>query len=337
MDRPPSMADVAARAGVSHQTVSRVLNDHPNVRPETRDRVLAAIDDLGYRRNRAARALATARSSTIGILSVGGAYFGPQSTVLAIEVAARSAGYFVSVSSLDGYDSRSAALALDHLMDQGVDGVVVVAPLNDVTQVITEAEWRVPVVVIGTPAHLESPAPVRYVHVDQRLGAQRATEHLIDLGHRRIDHVSGPPGWFDATEREVGWRLTLRAAGVDGDVVPAGDWSAARGYEVGCTIAARIADGRGPSAVFAANDYLAIGLLRAFWERGLCVPDDVSVVGFDDLQSSAYYIPALTTVRQPFAAVGAAAVDALLGTPTGDQNAFAPEIVVRSSTAPPGG
>lgn len=221
-NRPPSMADVAARAGVSHQTVSRVLNEHPNVRQETRERVLAAIEDLGYRRNRAARALATARSSTIGILTVGSAYFGPQSTILAVEVAARAAGYFVSVSSLDGYGARSASLALDHLMDQGVDGVVVVAPLDDVTRVIADAEWRVPVVVIGTPAHLEHTTAVRSVHVDQRLGAQRATEHLLGLGHRRIDHVSGPAGWFDAAEREQGWREALANAGAGGDVVPGG-------------------------------------------------------------------------------------------------------------------
>lgn len=330
------MADVAALAGVSHQTVSRVLNDHPNVREETRERVLEAIGRLGYRRNRAARALVTARTSTIGILTVGSEFFGPQSTVLAVEAAARARGYFVSVTSLDGYDVDSALVALNHLVDQGVDGVVVVAPLEHVTRAIDEAALNIPVVVVAARTDAPAADAVQYVYVDQRDGARQATEHLLGLGHRAIVHVSGPIGWFDAAERLRGWREAMGDAGCEAVEAAAGDWFAASGFDVGGGLVEKVRSGA-VTAVFAANDYLAIGLLRAFWEAGLKVPEDVSVVGFDDLQSSAYYIPALTTVRQPFAEVGRAALAALLdgaSTP-GEPPVLAPSLVPRGSSAPP--
>nr|WP_308425376.1 LacI family DNA-binding transcriptional regulator [Zhihengliuella salsuginis] len=334
--RPPSMADVAGVAGVSHQTVSRVLNGLPNVREGTRERVLEAIDQLGYRRNRAARALVTARTSTIGILTVGSEFFGPQSTVLAVEAAARARGYFVSVTSLERYDADSALVALNHLVDQGVDGVVVVAPLELVTEAIDDAALSLPMVVVAARPDVPAADPVQYVFVDQRSGARQATDHLLGLGHRRIVHVSGPVGWFDAAERLRGWRESMAAAGCDAVEAAAGDWFAASGFEVGTRLARQVSAGEA-TAVFAANDYLAIGLLRAFWEAGLSVPDDVSVVGFDDLQSSAFFIPALTTVRQPFAEVGRTALAALLdgADAPGAPHVLTPSLVVRGSTGAP--
>ncbi|MGX1750100.1 LacI family DNA-binding transcriptional regulator [Glutamicibacter protophormiae] len=334
--RPPSMADVAVVAGVSHQTVSRVLNDHPNVRPGTRRRVLEAIEQLGYRRNRAARTLATSHSSIVGILTVGSEFFGPQSTVLAIEAAARSRGYFVTVTALDRYDVRTSMAALNHLIDQGVDGVVVVAPFEKITDAIDAADLKVPVVVVAARTAVPDGDPARYVYVDQREGARQATRHLLALGHRKIAHVSGPTGWFDAVERKIGWREEMTAAKAPAIEVPAESWLSPSGYEAGQRLVEQVRAGE-VTAVFAANDYLAIGLLRAFWEGGLSVPQDVSVAGFDDLQVSNYLIPALTTVRQPFEEVGQAALNELLSPAEGKMppRVTAPTMVIRASTAPP--
>ena len=339
--RPPAMSDVAARAGVSHQTVSRVLNDHPSVRAETRERVLDAIRELGYRRNSAARALVTARSTTVGVLTTGSAHFGPASTVLATEAALRGEGYFVSTSSLAGDDSHSAAQALGLLVDQGVDGVVAVAPADGVARVIDELRAPCPVVVIAARRDIPETTRDQYVSVDQYRGAKLATDHLLDLGHTHLVHLAGPTSWFDAVERKAAFKAQTKARGATGDIVDARGWSARSGYELGLSLAAAAKRPGGPTGFFASNDLIAMGLLRAFWDRGLRVPEDVSVVGFDDIEGAAYLVPALTTVRQPFEAVGRAAVSALLdawAVQADDElprvaAVIAPELVVRGSTA----
>ena len=339
--RPPAMSDVAARAGVSHQTVSRVLNDHPSVRAETRDRVLAAIAELGYRRNSAARALVTARTTTVGVLTSGSTHFGPASMVQAIEIALRREGYYVTTASLDSLDRASAAQALERLVDQGVEGVVAVAPIEDVARVIDDLRPSCPVVVAAARHDLPADVVARYVYADQQLGARVATEHLLGLGHRHLLHLAGPAGWFDARERTAAFLETAEAAGARAEVLEAADWSAARGYELGKEVAPRVLAGEGPTAFFTGNDLMAIGLVRGLWESGVRVPDDVSVVGYDDIEGSAYLVPALTTVRQPFEAVGEAAVRALLAAwqPASSREpqvaVMPPELVVRGSTAPP--
>ncbi|ROS76669.1 LacI family transcriptional regulator [Cellulomonas sp. PhB143] len=332
------MADVAQVAGVSHQTVSRVLNGHPSVRPQTRARVLAAIESLGYRRNSAARALVTSRSATIGVVTTGSPLYGPTSTLFAIERAARDAGYFVSVAALASYDGEAMRTVLEHLMSQGVEGIVVIAPQDDVAAAVDSFSSPVPVVLV---AAREGAGTGLEVAVDQRAGARLATEHLVSLGHERIMHLSGPDDWFDARERVLGWRDAMADAGLGtAGLLAAGDWSAERGYRSGLGLADRTGAAR-PTAVFAGNDQLALGLLRAFWERGVRVPDDVSVVGFDDVEGAAYLVPALTTVRQPFDELGRECLDVLVAA-LGDvavarDVAIAPRLVVRSSTAPPTG
>ncbi len=338
--RRPAMADVAQRAGVSHQTVSRVLNDHPSVRPETRERVLAAIAELGYRRNRAARALATARTTTVGVLTSGNAHFGPASTVLATESALSREGYFVTTSALGSYDAAAAVGALERLVDQGVEGIVAVCPLVDVAYAIDELDPPCPVVVVAARRDEQGARRGRYVYADQYRGGREATEHLLGLGHTNLVHIAGPERWFDARERAAAFRDVTAAHGAQARVVHVRGWSARRGYDLGHALAEEIRRPGGPTAVFAANDLIAIGLMRALWEHGLRVPDDVSVVGFDDVEGSAYLVPALTTVRQPFAALGEAAVDALLEAWAAPDAAtlavtaavIAPELVVRGST-----
>lgn len=339
--RRPSMADVAAHAGVSHQTVSRVLNGHAYVRPSTRDRVLAAIEAVGYRRNHAARALATARTATVGVLTAASTHFGPASTVLAIEAAARSAGFFVSVGTLTSDDAASARAVLDQLLAQGVDGMIVVAPLEEVAGLIDAADPSVPVVVVAARPDVPADAASRYVYVDQRGGAEQAVAHLRALGHERIVHVAGPGAWYDASQRADAFAAAMRADGLEPRIEPAGGWAARDGYAAGVRIVAQLRAAGAPTAIFAANDYLAMGLLRVFWDRGLRVPDDVSVVGFDGIEGSDFLVPALTTVRQPFARLGAAATRALLDAWSGDAAAggvvsvIPPELVVRDSTSAP--
>jgi DNA-binding LacI/PurR family transcriptional regulator len=326
------MSDVAALAGVSHQTVSRVLNDHPSVLPATRQRVLDAITELGYRRNLAARALVTRRSGTIGVLGSGSALFGPTSTLIAIERAAREAGLFVSVATLSRWDAGDVVGVLDHFMTEGVDGVVVVAAHDDAVEAVRAFETSVPVVMVG-PVGL--PAPLLSVAVDQYQGGRQAVRHLLDLGHTHVTHIAGPLDWLDARRRLEGWRDELAAAGVEAGDPVHGDWSADRGYEVGQKLAA----GTLPTAVFAANDQLALGLLRAFAEAGLRVPDDVSVVGFDDVDGSAYFYPPLTTVRQDFVALGTRCLEVLLsaiaGVETEASGLIGTRLVVRATTGSP--
>jgi DNA-binding LacI/PurR family transcriptional regulator len=335
------MTDVAAVAGVSHQTVSRVLNAHPSVRGETRERVLAAIEELGYRRNSAARALATARSATLGVVTTGSALFGPTSTLVAVEGAARDEGYFVSVATLRAHDAAEMHQVLEHLMAQGVEGIVVIAPQDDVAAAVESFRAPVPVVVVAALEHDgDAPPATLSLAVDQRRGARLATEHLLDLGHRDVVHVAGPQDWFDARERAAGWREALEARGLAPTRPRVCSWSAEDGYAAGRDLAEAVVAGEGPTAVLAGNDQLALGILRALWERGLSVPGDVSVVGFDDVAGAAYFVPPLTTVRQPFGTLGARCVAMVLAALAGEPveaARIAPELVVRSSTGAPRG
>ena len=329
------MSDVAALAGVSHQTVSRVLNDHPSVRPETRARVLDAIATLGYRRNIAARTLVTRRSGTVGVITSGSALFGPTSTLIAVEHAARDRGLFVSVATVVEFAGDAVHRALEHFMAQGVDGVVVIAAQDGALAAVRDFDAPVPVVVVG-PRELP-PGSVHPVAVDHYLGARLATRHLLELGHTAVAHLAGPQDWVEGRERVRGWRDEMLAAGLPAPEPIPGDWSAGRGYQVGREL---VAARRLPTAVFAANDQLALGLVHAVTEAGLRVPQDVSLVGFDDIDGSAHFSPPLTTVRQEFEALGRVCLrmlgSAIDGEPVRPE-VIEPHLVVRASTGHPAG
>ncbi|WP_121162778.1 LacI family DNA-binding transcriptional regulator [Micromonospora pisi] len=329
------MADVARLAGVSHQTVSRVLNHHPNVRPETRDRVLAAISELSYRRNALARGLVRRRSRVLGVVSFDTTLFGPASTLYGIERAARAAGYWVSIATLERIDRAGVLAAVDALAEQSVEGVIIIAPQLEAAGALHSLPAGLPAVAVE--AGLDGGAPV--VGVDQVAGARLAVEHLLALGHRTVWHIAGPPDWLEARDRVEGWRAALRDAGRPVPAMIAGDWSARSGYAAGQALAQQ-AD---VTAVFAANDQMALGLLRALHERGVRVPGEVSVVGFDDIPEAEFLIPPLTTVRQDFDEVGRRSMAALLRLleladgpdTTSEVAAVAPTLVERGSTAPP--
>jgi DNA-binding LacI/PurR family transcriptional regulator len=330
-DRPraPNIHDVARESGVSYQTVSRVLNEHPRVLPQTRERVLAAIETLGYRPNQAARALVTNRSRTIGVIMSHTANYGPSTSVTAIEQAAKEAGYRLSITSLASSESSSIKAALDYLLTQSVEALVVLAPQVRVLEAIKELSVTVPLVTLQS-----STVDVHSTSIDQVAGARLATKHLIELGHTEILHISGPQDWIEAEARMQGYLAELNDADLRTRAPILGDWTAHFGYYAGLELL-RFRDF---SAVFAANDQMALGFMHACREAGLDVPGDVSVVGFDDIPEAAHFHPPLTTVRQNFAEIGRRAVSLLLAELQGDGDlhdgeAVQPDLIVRRSTA----
>ncbi|TQS16666.1 LacI family DNA-binding transcriptional regulator [Microbispora hainanensis] len=331
-ERPKAavMEDVAELAGVSAMTVSRVLNAPEKVRPETRARVLAAVRELDYRPNSAARVLVTGRSGVLGVVCFDTTLYGPASTLFGIEQAARDSDYLVSIASLPALNRSWITRGIDRLRSQSVDGVIVVAPHESAAEGLRHLPQGLPVVDVGGGTDLPVPVPV--AAVDQHAGAARATRHLLSLGHRTVWHLSGPPNWIDASGRVAGWRSALEAEGREVPEPLVGDWTAHSGYEIG----KRLAREPDVTAVFVANDHMAMGVLRALREAGRRVPDDVSVVGFDDVPEAAYFWPPLTTVRQNFGEVGRQAfqllLDRIAGVEGEARRMVEPELVVREST-----
>jgi DNA-binding LacI/PurR family transcriptional regulator len=325
------MVDVARLAGVSHQTVSRVLNGHPNVSPETRAGVLAAIRDLGYRPNAAARTLVTGRTNTLGVISFDTTLYGPASMLYGIERAAHP-GYTVMIASLPGFDRRSLPEAVERFLGQAAEGIIVIAPETSAVAALAGLAADIPLVAVGCGTR----APLPSVAIDNCAGAAQATRHLLDLGHETVYYIGGPDSWLDAQERMEGWRATLRAAGAPEPGLMRGDWSARSGYEIGHRLAAMPE----VTAVLCANDAMALGLLRALAERGRQVPEDVSVVGFDDMPEAAFFRPPLTTVRQDFGELGRRALHLLIDSISGERSPqpalpIAPDLVVRASAGRP--
>lgn len=324
------MRDVAAAAGVSTQTVSRVINDHPHIRPETRDRVVAAMAELGYRVNNAARALGTATTRTIGVIASDTDLYGPAAGIGALERAARSAGRWIATAYADGADAASVAAAADHLLAQGVDGIVVVAPHTAALDALASADPGVPVVTL----HARVEAADGTGEPDRgAAGAALAVEHLVDAGHRRIAQLAGPAAWLEAVARDVGAESALAARGLELTARWRGDWSAGSGSALAHEIAGALDADDGPTAVVVANDQMALGLISGLAQLGVSVPRDVSIVGFDDHPDAAFYLPSLTTVRLDVAGEAWRCVRVLLGDEHPPQPA-APQLVVRASTRP---
>jgi DNA-binding LacI/PurR family transcriptional regulator len=325
------MEDVAREAGVSGQTVSRVVNARGYVGAATRERVEAAMLQLGYRPNSAARALRSGRFRTIGVVMFSFSSYGNQRTLDAIAVRAAQLGYALTLIPVESSAGATVAGAFRRLEEHAVDGIIIVIEAHQLDEADVEIPVGLPVVFVDSNRDATRP----FVDTDQAQGARLATEHLLDLGHETVWHVSGPAKSYSAERRREAWRTTLENRGLAVPEVVPGDWSAASGYAAGL----RLLDRDDVTAVFAANDQMAIGVLRAFRAAGRDVPADVSIVGFDGLPDAAQLWPPLTTVQQHPEIVGALAVDALLAELDGEVRGQAPlvgtELIVRESTAPP--
>lgn len=314
-------------------TVSRVVNHHPNVSDTTRERVAAAIAELGFHPSRTARALALSSSRGIGVLdATRGQLYGPASTMAAIAEAARARDYSVMIAVMDPAVDASVESATVHLLDEGAVALIMVGPGAGAGQVVRASAPGVPFAAMHSAVDGE-----RALVLDQVAGGRTAARHLLELGHTQLAHLGGPPYWLEASSRREGFVAELARSGLVPVVTDVGDWTAESGYVAGH----RMLAAGGFTAVFCANDQMALGLLHAARDAGVTVPDQLSVVGFDDIPEAAHYHPALTTVRQDFAQLGARAVATVLAEFEGAEPPVwdPPEtpLIIRGSTARPAG
>jgi LacI family transcriptional regulator len=332
-DKRVTLNDVANHSGVSYQTVSRVINNHPSVAEDTRKRVLKSIEKLNYRPNRAARSLVTNRSDTIAVISFGTTFYGPGQMVANITQHAKKCGYRVSLSSVQRLEREEVRVTLNDLHEHLIDGIIMIVPIvSDCTPEIRNLVGDIPFIQIDT-----KPQPgIASVVIEQSHGSRLATEHLITLGHRQIAEISGPMNWHDGIIRHQSWVETMVQYGLPHELSVQGNWSSESGYRA---VLELLNSGAAFTGLVVANDQMALGAMAALTERGIRIPDDVSVVGFDDIPESAYFFPSLTTIHQDFDALGEQSVEYLVAlmknprTPI-HQRVLYPELVVRNSTAP---
>jgi DNA-binding LacI/PurR family transcriptional regulator len=332
MARAVTLHDVARLSGVSYQTVSRVINNHPYVAEETRKRVLKTIRDLNYRPNRAARSLVTNRSDTIAIISFGTTFYGPGQMLSHITQYANNNGYRVTPSFVQKLEREEVVAALDELHGHLIDGLIIIAPIvSDFMHEIGDLVGDIPFIQIDT-----RPQPgIASVVIDQLYGTKLVVDHLLGLGHRRIAEISGPRHWYDGIMRHQSWVDIMQQHQLPYHMSVEGNWTAQSGYE-----AVRVLLNKGAefTGLVVANDQMALGAIAALTELGLQVPEDVSVVGFDDIPESAYFLPSLTTIHQDFEALGEQSVEYLVSliksprTPL-HQRVLHPKLIVRNSTA----
>ena len=328
MSKKANIYDVAKLAGISHQTVSRVLNNHPSVKPATREKVEKAIAELSYRPNQAARQLVTSQSRMIGVLIAESELFGPSSILNAMQVVSRNEGYSVISISVLAKSRDSWREGIEQLRNLNIDGVITIALPKEIVKEIEESLLEATIVLIGS----EPSKKFNVVNMDNGMGARLATQHLIDLGHTQIFHVSGPHNAYEAQMRKFGYEQVMKEAGLTSRVFP-GTWAIDSGYRAGKEI---LELRELPTAIFCANDHLAIGVMKVLHERGIQIPEQVSIVGYDDIPESQYLMPSLTTIRPDFNGLGKAAIDKMIrklrqGT-VEEAVMLKPELQVRIST-----
>jgi len=331
--RPATIYDVAKLAGVSHQTVSLYLRGHQGFRDVTRQRVETALAELNYRPNLAAKSLATSRSHRIGALVYELTEVGPSKTIQGASERARAAGYLLDIINLDPSDENAIDGALGQLGQQDLAGVLAFAPVDLIAEKIAGVPFNVPVITEAEREDAHDAAPDGI----NRPGLDLLVDHLVALGHRRFFHFAGPADWVAARNRITAYHDALARHGLASLGSIAGDWSAASGHAA----ASRMPLDLGVTAVVAANDQMALGALLAFEQRGVSVPGDLSVTGFDDIPEAAFYRPPLTTVRVDYAQQGRELVERLLRlideTLVSPHEASSPALVVRASSAAPRG
>lgn len=323
-----TLYDVARLAGVSYQTVSRVINDAEHVSTRTREKVQQAMAELHYVPNRGAQQLAGKRTHTLGLITTDLALHAPSQIASAVKSRAGERGASVLISMVE--QPQQCLAALQDLLAQRVEGLLVNVPLENAQAEQLQAQAApVPVLFLD----VSPDAPVQSLVFDAEQGARLGVEHLLALGHRQIALLSGPDSSVSSRARLSGWREALTQAGIEPCAVAWGDWSAASGYEKAHQLLAGPAL---PQAILVANDQMALGVLRACAEKGVAVPGQISVVGFDDTADSAWFTPPLTTIRQAFREAGRRSVEWLLSPPTekeAGQTQLPVSLVERHSTA----
>jgi LacI family transcriptional regulator len=338
-----TIKEVASAAGVSTQTVSRVLNERPDVSAETRQRVQEVIQQMGYQPSALARSLIQQRSHTLGVVTAGLKYIGPSRTLSGIASAAEQAGYSVLMKELPRFDAQDVRPIFRALTSRHVDGIIWAVPeVGSNRAWIREAQLDLAVPLVFLTMEAQQGIPV--VSVDNYLGGQIATAHLIEQGYRQVGHISGPLDWWEARQRMSAWRDTLIGAGLNAteSAWVEGNWSSASGGQ-----AAQLLFRQYPQmdAVFAANDQMALSVLREAHRLGRRVPQDLGVIGFDDIPESEYFWPALSTMQQDQYHVAKVAVQELIqiidsGREGVDRQIpqpirLAPSLVVRESSSRP--
>lgn len=319
---------MAAAAGVSHQTVSRVLNNSPNVRPDTRQQVLDAMERLQYRPNRSARALGLGRANAVTVVTANTTLYGYAGVLQGIEEAGRLLGLTVGVRVIESDRAGDVRHAVEYVSDPSCGNVVVVAFDPAGSGVLRAMPDDVPMVAATEAGGLPG-VDRRMIYLDEREAAADATRHLLDLGHRTVHHVAIPSEIRDSA-RQSGWRAALEQAGADVPVVVPAGWDLESAHLAGRSLAA---DPQ-VTAILCGNDDTALAVRRALHEAGRDVPGDVSIVGFDDVPGAAYWTPALTTVRMDFVGLGRACVSALAHG-SDPVRLDPPSLVIRESTAAP--
>jgi len=309
-NRRPTIKQVAKATGVSTQTVSRVINDRPDVARETRERVLKTIDELGYRPSALARSLIQQRSYTLGVVTAGLRYIGPSRTLSGITAAAEEAGYSLLLKELSHFDADDIVPIFHALLSRHVDGIIWAVP-----EVGENRNW------ISTPP-IDPKAPIVYVtmepkenipavSVDNYLGGRMAMSHLLEQGYRNIGHISGPMDWWEARQRMLAWKDALSESGMEvrDEHWAEGDWSSASGVQ---GIERLLEQYPNMDAIFVGNDQMALGVMQVAYQKGLRIPKDLGIVGFDDIPESAFFSPPLTTIEQDQYAMGKVALEEMI-------------------------
>ncbi len=327
--------DVAKAAGVSYQTVSRVINNSPHVAEKTRKRILNTIEKLGYRPNDAARRLSTGRSNSIGIISFGNAYYGPWQVLKGIEASLKQKGYKLHINFIDDPQTETLEDLFADIDIQQLDGILLITPIAELNfNKIKEQLGQTPYVMID----ISKGQHIASVLIDQEHGINLATKHLMTLGHKHIASISGPLNWAVAASRQEALEQVLSKTGLKLSLSAEGDWSVKSGYHAAQTLLEKSkAQNLKFSALIVANDHMALGAYRAFKEHGLKIPEDLSIIGFDDIPEAEFIDPPLSTIRQDFNLLGQQSVTYLLSlfeqdAPVPQQRILFPELILRSST-----
>ena len=338
--RQVTISQVAKEAGVSSQTVSRVINNRQEITPETRHHVQEVIKRMGYQPNAIARSLIQRRSHTLGVVTSGLEYFGPSHILIGLEQGANQAGLSILLNLIHQPETSDIGSIVNGLISRQVEGIIWAVPEIDANRSWFRENLHqlvIPVVFLSTQPREN----LNVVEIDNWNGAYIATQHLLERGYQKIGHIAGPLTWWAARERRRGWQDSLTAAGISfsEDWLVEGNWSAESGERGLQDLLAKFPD---VQAVFACNDQMALGSMRAARRLGKRIPQDLAVVGFDDIPDSAFYYPPLTTVRQGLYELGHVAVQTFMklrhAEHTEEANMAAqtvllqPQLVIREST-----